>query len=365
VNGFGYGAWVAHLPAFKARLGVSDGQLGVALLVVALASLVTMPLAGKWIGRHGSRGIARMFGLLASATLALPFVAPNYTLFVLSGIVLGAAYSTMDVSMNAQGVVVERARGSRVMSSFHATFSLGGLVGSVASSVLLARFASPGLDGICVDVACCAMVVATFRGLPSDAAAHAPERSRRNAYAATALLGAIVFFGLVGEGAMADWSGLYLRALGTGVAASAGGFGAFAVAMALGRAFGDGVVARVGARMTVIGGALLAAASLGVALAFAMPWAAYAGFAGVGLGLANVIPILFSAAGRVRDVPSGVAIASVSTIGYAGFLLGPPVIGFTSDAIGLRLALGIVVAAIVAIALLAMPRVTAALDNAS
>ena len=151
---------------------------------------------------------------------------------------------------------------------------------------------------------------------------------------------------------MADWSGIYLRTIGIGIAASAGGFGAFAVAMAAGRAFGDTIVARFGARATVIGGAYVAAASLATALAIDTPLAAFVGFAGVGLGLANVIPVLFSAAGRLQGVPSGVGIASVSTIAYAGFLLGPPAIGFTSDGVGLRLALGLVVACIVAIGLL-------------
>lgn len=329
-------------------------MLGVAILVVAAASLVAMPLAGAWIARRGSRGIAGTMALVASASLVLPFLATNYVAFALAGLVLGAAYSTMDVSMNAQGVVVERASRTPIMSSFHATFSLGGLAGSLVSTVLLARFASPQLDGGLVAFACCVLVGVNCRRLAPDAVAPPAQRSRRNAYSATAILGTLAFFGLVGEGAMADWSGIYLRAVGSGLAASAGGFGAFSVAMALGRFLGDNVVARIGARMTVVCGALFAAASLVLALAFPAPWIAYVCFAGVGLGLANVIPVLFSAAGRLRGVPSGVGIASVSTIGYAGFLLGPPAIGFTSDAVGLRLALGLVVAGILTIALLAL-----------
>jgi MFS family permease len=352
-NGFGYGGWVAHLPAFKQRLNLSDGLLGLALLFIASAALVALPLTGAWIERHGSRGVAATSGLVASASLVLPFFATNYLAFVLAGVVLGAAYSAMDVSMNAQGVVVERATPAPIMSSFHATFSLGGLVGSLVSTLLLARFAAPRLDGVLVAVACCALVGATCRALAADPVHVAAGRSRRNAFSATAVLGAIAFFGLVGEGAMADWSGIYLRTIGTSLAASAGGFAAFSVAMAAGRACGDVVVARIGARSTVVGGALLAAASLSLALVFPLPWLCYVALAGVGVGLANVIPVLFSAAGGLRDVPSGVGIASVSTIGYAGFLLGPPTIGFTSDAVGLRFALALVVAGTVAIALLA------------
>ena len=226
------------------------------------------------------------------------------------------------------------------MSSLHATFSVGGLAGSVASSLMLARFASPPLDGVLVATLCVALVLTAFRALAPDAVHPAHARSKRNAYAATALLGAIAFFGLIGEGAMADWSGIYLRTLGVGLAASAGGFGAFSVAMALGRAFGDTIVARAGARATVLGGSLVAASALAAALGYPHAWLAFAAFAGVGLGLANVIPVVFGAAGRLHGIPSGVGIASVSTLGYAGFLLGPPAIGLTSDALGLRVALG-------------------------
>ena len=162
----------------------------------------------------------------------------------------------------------------------------------------------------------------------------------------------LAFLGLVGEGAMADWSGIYARTLGVAAAASAIGFGAFSVAMSLGRAVGDPLVARFGPRATIAGGASLAAIALGGALVAHGVWAAYLGFACVGLGLANVVPVLFSAAGRAPGIAPSLGIASVSTLGYVGFVVGPPVIGFTSDAYGLRAALWLVVAAIGAIAVL-------------
>ena len=159
---------------------------------------------------------------------------------------------------------------------------------------------------------------------------------------------------------MSDWTGIYLRSsLGVAAAGSAAGFGAFSIAMALGRASGDRLVALFGPRRTVAGGAALAALALGGALALHTVWSAYLGFACVGFGLANVIPVLFSAAGRAPGFAPGVGIALISTIGYGGFVVGPPAIGFTSDAFGIRIALALVVAALVAIALLtrvALPR---------
>jgi MFS family permease len=150
--------------------------------------------------------------------------------------------------------------------------------------------------------------------------------------------------------------------LGVAAAGSAAGFGAFSIAMAFGRATGDRVVSALGARRTVAGGAALAAVALGTALALHTAWAAYLGFACVGLGLANVIPVLFSAAGKAPGLAPGVGIALISTIGYGGFVVGPPAIGFTSDAVGIRIALALVVAALGAIALLtriALPRAPA------
>ena len=175
-----------------------------------------------------------------------------------------------------------------------------------------------------------------------------------------ALLGVLAFLGLVGEGAMSDWTGIYLRSsLGVAAAGSAAGFGAFSIAMALGRATGDRLVARLGPRRTVAGGAALAALALGGALVLHSVWSAYLGFACVGLGLANVIPVLFSAAGKTPGLAPGVGIALISTIGYGGFVIGPPAIGFTSDAVGIRLALALVVSALAAIASIDAGRVAA------
>ncbi len=354
-NGFAFGTWVAHLPLFKSRLALSDGALGFALLAASAASLVAMPLVGALVARVGSRWPCGAASVLATAALGLPFLATSYPAFAACAALLGAVFSSMDVTMNAQAVAVERRYGRQILSSFHAVFSIGGLLGSALAAILIARDVPFAAQGIGVAMVCVLLALGAALSLANEAperAARTAERGARDGETRRMLgvLGAIALFGLVGEGAMADWSGIYLRtSLGVAAAASAFGFGAFSVAMAAGRIGGDALVARLGPVRVLGYGALLAAVALAAAIGVHDAFVAFVAFVAVGLGLANVVPIAFSAVGRMGSLPPGVGIATVSTIGYAGFLVGPPAIGLTSDAIGIRLALLLVVACIAAI----------------
>lgn len=368
INGFTYGTWVAHLPLLKARLALSDGALGIALLAAAVASLITLPLAGRWIAQRGSHGISIVASLAAMPTLVLPYIAPTYVTLLLATFALGVAYSAMDVAMNAQAVLVERRSARPIMSSFHGLFSAGGLAGALVTAIALARGGSALGDTLAVAAFAELTLAGAIASLVRDAmaardaervAANAPpsrecKPRRRELARAVARLGVLAFFGLVGEGAMADWSAIYVRtSLSASVATAAMGFGVFSCAMAVGRFMGDALVARFGGKIALATGAGLAASALAIPLVVHTLWATFAGFALVGLGLANVIPVTFSIAGRMRGLGAGVGIAGVSTLGYAGFLVGPPLIGFVSDALGLRVALGLVVLGIAAIAPLA------------
>lgn len=354
-NGFAFGTWVAHLPLFKSRLALSDGALGFALLAASAASLVAMPLVGALVARVGSRWPCGAASVLATAALGLPFLATSYPAFAACAALLGAVFSSMDVTMNAQAVAVERRYGRQILSSFHAVFSIGGLLGSALSAILIARdvpFAAQGIGVALVGVLLALGAALSLANEAPERAARTAERGARDGETRRMLgvLGAIALFGLVGEGAMADWSGIYLRtSLGVAAAASAFGFGAFSVAMAAGRIGGDALVARLGPVRVLGYGALLAAVALAAAIGVHDASVAFVAFVAVGLGLANVVPIAFSAVGRMASLPPGVGIATVSTIGYAGFLVGPPAIGLTSDAIGIRLALLLVVACVAAI----------------
>jgi len=292
--------------------------------------------------RFGPARLAAAAGLTLAVALCLPNLLPAGPLLLAAGAVLGIAIGTMDVAMNGHAVVVEAGWGAPIMSSFHAGWSLGGLGGAAAASAL----AATGVDLFwsyaipAAPVAVISLLGFGLRDLPQAGA------GGRLALPGRTMLGvaAVAALCFLAEGAMADWSGVYLRTvLQTDVAWAATAYGCYAMAMAAGRLTGDVLVRRLGAgRVVRLGGCV---AMLGLALVLLAHGAitADAGMVTIGLGLSNIVPVAFSAAGRLQGT---VGIAMVASTGYAGFMLGPPVIGATADAVGLRLALLLVLAAL-------------------
>jgi hypothetical protein len=349
-NGAGYGAWAASVPGVKEGLGISDGALGGALLFVAFGAVLAMPVVG-WLGARHVPRLLSATALLLVLALPLPGLAASVPMLAACLLLMGAGTGAMDVCMNARASRLEQAWGGPIMSSFHAAFSLGGLVGTglVAVAALLGWGVLGGLSLTAAMIAGAAVAHVLL-----DRLALAGENSgHRFAWpsAAVAGIGALCFLAFMTEGAVVDWSGVFLRSV-AGFSAPAGGsgFAAFSAAMVTGRLLGDATVGRFGrVRVLSAGGALAAS---GIALAIVLPVAGPLGFALVGLGAANIAPILFSAAGAAGPVAS-TGVAAVATLGYGGMLLGPPTIGMLADRIGLRLALGVLVAAMAAIALAA------------
>jgi hypothetical protein len=266
--------------------------------------------------------------------------------------VFGALNGAMDVSMNAHGVAVERELGKPIMSSLHAGWSFGGFFAAGTASVAAAAGLDARVETVAMSVVMwvAALLVTARLGEATthDEAATGFALPSRGVL----LLGALCLLAMVVEGAMNDWSGIYLRHdLGAGAAAASLGFAGFSLGMALCRAGGDVVNARIGPTALLRGGMLLVAAAVGALLLIAEPAAAVVGFTLAGLGVANGIPVMFSAAGRVP--PSGPSLAAVFTVGYTGFLAGPPIIGILADAMGLPATLGLVGAAAVVVAALA------------
>lgn len=338
--GAGYGAWAACIPAVQAGLDLSDAWLGLGLLGVAGGSILFMPAAGWLCARSGAGAVMLASGALFALTLPLPALAPSFWALVAASFLLGAANGTMDVSMNAHAAAVERDWGGAIMSSFHAGFSLGGLFGVAAAGWLLGAglgataclWAAAGLVG--------ALVAAAGFGAGAGGSGARGEARRgfvlpgRRVLGLGALAGSVFLL----EGSVADWSGVFLgRELGASPGAAAGGFAAFSATMVAGRLAGDRVVRALGGAVVLRLGAGLAAAGMALVLVAQAPWAAAAGFGLVGLGAANVVPVLFSRAGEQGPA----ALAAVASMGYAGFLLGPPAIGFVAEAVGLRAALGV------------------------
>jgi MFS family permease len=381
ILGMAEGVWVVRIPAAKARLHLSDGRLGVALLVGPAALVLVMPVAGRLADRFGSSSITRPVGVIVAFLPVILSSARTIGLLLAGLLAFGVAGGVMAVSINAQGVLVERAYRRPLMASFHASYSLGGLSGAVTGGILAWLRAGP--VATCLVVALPAAVAAATAGrwlLTGSALAHhgrlVPDRDpaaecegRRPSQGGSSqggpspsgpshgavrdagsgrgssrvlALGLLALCAVIGEGTAGNWSAIYLRDdLGTTSGLAVSGFAAFSVAMTVGRLLGDRLAARFGPVRLVRGCGLLAATSLAAGLASNEPVGAIAGFALFGAGLSCVVPQLFSAAGNADPDQPGTGLARVAGLGYIGLVGGPVLIGACATLTGLPLALGI------------------------
>ena len=354
-------AWVARIPQIKEHLGLGEGAMGVALLGAPVGVVAAVQLAGRTVARWGSRATTVAAGLAAALSLVPLGLAWNLPALVAALLLMGGSLGLMDVAMNAQGVAVERGYGRPLMSGLHGAYSVGTLLSALAGAAAAHAGVPVPLHLTAAALLLCVLVLAGCRGLldPSADAVPEPDGGRaRPALSSSrwplAMLGVIGLCSFVGEGAMADWSAVYLREdLGTGPGAAGLGYAGCAVAMTAGRLGGDRVVARFGPVPVLRAGSLVAAAGLGLGLAAGHPAAAVAGFTLFGLGAAVVAPVTFSAAGNLPGVPAAAGISRVTAVGYAGLLGGPPVIGFVAQGVGLAWALAVPVALVGLIVLLA------------
>lgn len=342
------GTWAPRLPAIKESLGLSDGELGTALVGLAIGLVVGTRLAGAPVDRFGSRPVMRVGFPLLAATLVLPGLADSLVTLLLSLFVLGLASGALDVAMNAQGIEVERHLGRPILSGLHGLWSVGLGIGAGLAALAAAIGVDP-LEQFAVVAA--VLVAASFAFLGGLLPAATPEPGESEEQhvpvrwtLVLVLLGVIAFCSFVGEGAAADWSAVYMtQELGTSQALGALAFAAFAVTMATARFVVDPLRSRLGNVVLVRGGSLIAAAGLGGALLVHEPAAGIAGFALLGLGLAPVVPIAFSAAGELDPRATGRLVGRVATTGYVGSVAGPIMIGWLAEATSLRVSLGLVV----------------------
>ena len=345
------GTWAPRLPAIKESLGLSDGELGTALVGLAIGLVVGTRVAGAPIDRWGSRPFMRAGFPLLAATLLLPGLADSGPTLFASLLILGIASGALDVAMNAQGIEVERTLSRPILSGLHGLWSVG--LGLGAGAAALA--AAAGLDplphfAIVAAVLALASLVFLRSLLPESEQVRAELSSEDEEGIAVpwtvplVLLGVIAFCSFVGEGSASDWSAVYMtQELGASQALGALAFTAFAVTMATTRFLADPLRTRFGNVMLVRGGSLVAAGGLGFGLLIHEPAAAIAGFALLGLGLAAVVPIAFAAAGEMNPRATGRLVGRVATIGYVGSVAGPIAIGWLAEATSLRVALGLVV----------------------
>ncbi|WP_229421303.1 MFS transporter [Telluria antibiotica] len=341
LNGAGIGVWAAHVPLVQARAGIDTGVLGFLLLTIAGGAISAMPLSGWMAGRWGTRAVVIGAGLLFALTSALLMNLGGLVPLFLAAYAFGASNGVLDVAMNANASEVEAARGIPTMSSFHGFYSLGGLIGAALGGVLIGAGFGDGSGALMVSVAIAAVVAVCARRLL--AVAPAPHASHFALPRGPAL-----FLGLLGllcfavEGALVDWSALLLtERTRVDAATAAFGYSAFSVAMAACRFAGDRLVLRFGALRVMVTGGVGMFAGLMLAVVSTHFLLSALGFALIGLSAANVVPLIFAAAARMPGMSAGGGLATVATLGYAGLLMAPPLIGSIAAHTNIAVALGI------------------------
>lgn len=350
VAGLGIAAWAPLVPYAKARTNLDDGALGLLLLCLGAGSILAMPLSGALASRFGCRRVLIGATLLVALMLPVLATAAHLPLLGLALFVFGAGIGSLDCVINIQAVIVERASGRSMMSGFHGLFSLGGIAGAAGVSGLLMLGATPLFATlIVIAILLAAMAWAASGLLPYASKGEGPAFAIP--HGVVLFIGMLCFVVFLAEGAMLDWSAVFLTDLRQVDAAHAGlGYAAFASTMTLGRLTGDRFVQRIGPQRIIIWGGLCAAAGL-VLATLAPSWlAGLAGYALVGAGCSNIVPVLYTAIGRQKSMPEHIAVPAISTLGYAGILVGPAAIGAVAHVASLPIAFLIVAALLVGVA---------------
>jgi MFS family permease len=341
LNGAMIGVWAAHVPVVQARSGISTGMLGFLLLTIAGGAVSAMPFAGMLLGRFGTRPVAIagacLFACASAALMNLTGLVPLFT----AGYLFGFTNGTLDVSMNGNASEVEAARGMPTMSSIHGFWSLGGLIGAALGGLMIGAGLGNGGGAL---LAAAAMAVAVLLAAPR--LLDTPPSPHATHFALPR--GPALFLGLIGllafavEGALVDWSALLVtERTRVDPASAALGYSAFSVTMAACRFAGDRLVLRFGALRVMALGGIGMFAGLMLAVVSRELWLSALGFALIGLAAANVVPLIFSAAARIPGMSAGGGLATVATLGYAGLLLAPPLIGAIAAHTSLAVALGL------------------------
>ncbi len=342
INGLTYANWISRLPRLQEQYDMDNGLLGIVLLAHAIGALIAMPVAGWLIVKNGSRKVTRMSAILF--VLLTPFIPmmPNVYALGFWYLLIGGTVGVMDVAMNAQAVLVEQGMNKPIMSSFHAVFSGGMMLGAGAGALftywgidLFPNLVSIGLISMPL------LVWSILQLIPDDVdqTAEAEEPSFRLPDRSLLGVGLIAFCCMLGEGAMADWSTNYLENIAFAKEAIAPlGLAGFSTAMMIGRVFGDWARQYFGDPLLLVISSLIALFGIGITVAWISIPVVIFGLFLVGLGLATIVPVAYSVAGNTPGLAPGLGISMVTTIGYSGFLFGPPIIGFIADWQTLRIA---------------------------
>lgn len=356
LQGLCFASWASRIPTIQQQMGFSDTQLGLVLLALPVGLMLSLPLSGWLVARQGSRRVAIVGALLYSFTLLTLGIASNPLQLVSCLVFFGLAANMLNIAINTQAVGVEALYSRSIMASFHGLWSLAGFVGAAVGTIMIGYGVSPLPHfGIIMGLIIAGVLVAGRHILPADANSAStdqpifvlPDKS-------LLILGVIAFCCMICEGAMFDWSGVYFRKVVQAEKAWVGaGYTAFMSTMAAGRFVADRFTSHFGYARTLQFSGLLTASGLLLAVLMPQLWPSIVGFLLVGFGVSSVVPLVYGAAGRSTVMSPGVALAAVSTVGFLGFLIGPPLIGLVAGATSLRISFSIIAVMGLCIALLA------------
>lgn len=353
ICGLGLSSWAPMVPFAKERLGLDDASLGLLLLLLGAGAIVMMPVSGILVHRIGSKIVILCAAFLMSLLLPLLLIMPTITGLAIILFLFGVGIGTIDVAMNTQAVQVQNLKGKAIMSSFHGLFSVGGLAGSIGLGLLIKAGLQPVVAAFSIAVAVVGISIWQYKFL-LDAKTEKAAAQKFSAVAddtvskrSSWLQGTVIFLGVMSfivflaEGALLDWSAVFLAENRNVEDALTGlGYASFSIAMAVMRLVGDGIVSKWNEKLVVFWGSIIAASGFIIAISF--PWliTTLLGFMLVGIGAANIVPIFFSQGGRLKNVPASVAIPVITTLGYTGQLAGPAMLGFIASYSSLTVALG-------------------------
>ncbi|MFN5080692.1 MAG: MFS transporter [Burkholderiales bacterium] len=373
-NGLIYATWGIHIPTLKEKFSLSDATLSQAMFAVAIGGIIIMPQIGRWAGQTGTARVSRLSAWFMAVTAALILIIPDYNALLIWLLLFGAATAANDVAVNAQAAMLEVRMSRPIMGSVHGSFSLGGLTGAMIASLWAAQVGSPAWHFFLVAAVMAVLMTFATRYLvrndhqdpektpdqyvpnlqkvpppPVPTTAFIPHSLRRRLWA----LGVLGFLGLLIEGAMYDWSAVYMRDVVAATPAMvSAGYAAFCAGMAVGRFGGDPLRARLGALQLMYSSCCLAGLGLLLALLWQTSWSVVIGFGLTGLGLSSVMPITFASAGKMAadaGIIAAIGLAVTVRLAYIGLLLGPALLGQISQLFGLVVALALTLLALVLI----------------
>jgi MFS family permease len=361
ISGAACSTWLTRIPPIQEHLNIGTGLLGIAFLCLSLGSIAGMKIAGQLAVKVGSKRLIVWATAFMCLTMPVPGIASNFIVLCLSILFFGICLGTVNILMNTLAIELEGQLSRPIMSSMHGLHSIGTMIGAMAGSLMSLLRIEPWMHFSLAAVIFAATIPLSQKWLTAIAEnTDGRSKVKTNSAGKTAMtpylmtLGLIAFCSCWSEGIMADWSGVYFRSvLHTSFEVASYGFVGCCITMSAGRMIGDWLLKRLGPTLLVRGGTAIALTGLILSLSFRQVWVAIAGFSLIGLGLANIVPIAFRAAGNAPNANASESLAMVATISYFSFLIGPPIVGFVAQYYGLRIALAIAIPLLVMIAFFA------------